>query len=114
MPRTTLPTGARASTSLRINGLLLDVANRQIVTKRDAHHLTPMECRLLAVFMRNAGQVLSRKYLMQEVWRTDFIEDTRTLEVHVCWLRKKIEPDPRRPRYLRTVRGRGYQFAAPN
>ncbi len=114
MPRTTLPTEARPSTSIRINGLLLDVANRQVITKRDTYHLTPMECRLLAVLMRNAGEVLSRKYLMQEVWRTNFIDDTRTLEVHVCWLRKKIEEDPRRPRYLRTVRGKGYQFAIAN
>lgn len=114
MPRTTLPAGARPSTSIRFNGLLLDVANRQLITKDDVHHLTPMECRLLAVFMRNAGEVLSRKYLMREVWRTNFTEDTRTLEVHVCWLRKKIEPDPRRPRYLRTIRGQGYQFASPN
>jgi DNA-binding response OmpR family regulator len=93
---------------------LLDVANRQVVTKNKIFHLTPMECRLLAVFMRNAGEILSRKYLMQEVWSTDYIDDTRTLEVHVCWLRKKIESDPRRPRHLRTVRGRGYQFIVPN
>lgn len=110
MPRKTLPTEARPSTSIRINGLMLDVANREVATKDDTYHLTPMECRLLATFMRNAGEVLSRKYLMREVWRTNFIEDTRTLEVHVCWLRKKIEPDPRRPKYLRTIRGRGYQF----
>lgn len=114
MPRNTLPAGARPSTSIRINGLLLDVANRQVVTKRDTYHLTPMECRLLFVLMRNAGEVLSRKYLMQEVWQTDYTEDTRTLEVHVCWLRKKIEPDPSRPQYLRTIRGRGYQFAVQN
>ncbi len=114
MPRTTLPTEARPSKSIRMNGLMLDVGKREVRTKNDAHHLTPMECRLLATFMRNAGEVLSRKYLMKEVWDTNFIEDTRTLEVHVCWLRKKIEPDPRRPKYLRTIRGRGYQFALPN
>ena len=114
MPRFTLPTEARPSTSIRIDGLTLDVANRVLFTKDDVYHLTPMECRLLAVLMRHAGQVLSRKYLMREVWRTDYCEDTRTLEVHVCWLRKKIEPDPRRPRYLRTIRGRGYQFCSPN
>jgi len=102
------------STSIRIDGLTLDVANRRLITNGSVHHLTPMECRLLAVLMRNAGQVLSRRYLMREVWRTDYCEDTRTLEVHVCWLRKKIEPDPRRPRYLRTIRGRGYQFCNPN
>lgn len=112
MPRSTLPAGARSPTSIRLNGLLLDLANREIVTKRETFHLTPLECQLLAVFMRNAGRVLSREYLMREVWQTDFIEDTRTLEVHVCWLRKKIERDPRRPRHLRTIRGRGYQFAA--
>jgi DNA-binding response OmpR family regulator len=112
VPRFTLPAEARASTSIRINGLTLDIANRRLITNGEVHHLTPMECRLLAVLMRHAGEVLSRKYLMREVWRTNYYGDTRTLEVHVCWLRKKIEPDPRRPRYLRTVRGRGYQFCA--
>ena len=112
--RNALPTGTHSGTSIRMNGLMLDVANRKVVTKDETFQLTPMECRLLAVFMRNAGEVLSRSYLMQEVWRTSYIDDTRTLEVHVCWLRKKIESDPRRPRHLRTIRGRGYQFTLPN
>jgi len=72
-----------------------------------------MLCRLLEVFMRNPGKVLDRGFLMKEVWETNYLGDTRTLEVHVCWLRKKIEDDPYRPRYLRTVRGVGYHFSAP-
>jgi len=70
-----------------------------------------MLCRLLEVFMRNPGKVLDRGFLMREVWETNYLEDTRTLEVHVCWLRKKIEEDPYHPRYLRTVRGVGYHFS---
>jgi len=70
-----------------------------------------MLCRLLEVFMRNPEKVLTRKFLMKEVWETDYLGDTRTLEVHICWLRKKIEEDPDRRCYLRTVRGVGYRFS---
>ena len=60
--------------------------------------------------MRNPGKVLSRRLLMKEVWETDFLDDTRTLDVHICYLRKKIEEDPYHPHLLRTVRGIGYRF----
>ena len=70
-----------------------------------------MLCQLLEVFMRNPGRVLDRRFLMREVWETDYTGDTRTLEVHICWLRKKIEKDPRHPRYLKTVRGVGYHLS---
>jgi DNA-binding response OmpR family regulator len=85
--------------------------NRQVSTGNGAQKLTPQLCRLLEVFMLNPEKILSRKFLMKEVWETDYIGDTRTLEVHICWLRKKIEEDPRHPRYLRTVRGVGYHFS---
>jgi two-component system phosphate regulon response regulator PhoB len=62
--------------------------------------------------MTYPGKVLSRKFLMKKVWKTDYLGDTRTLEVHVCWLRKKIEKDTRRPQYIRTVKGTGYRFEA--
>jgi len=96
---------------LRIKNWTLDLESKQIVTDNGAQKLTPMLCRLLEVFMRNPGKVLSRKFLMKEVWETDYLGDTRTLEVHICWLRKKIEEDPHHPRYLRTVRGGGYRFS---
>jgi len=105
--------GKRPSVPLRANGWTLDLRNRQVVTGNGAQKLTPMLCRLLEVFMRNPGKVLDRGFLMKEVWETNYLGDTRTLEVHVCWLRKKIEDDPYRPRYLRTVRGVGYHFSVP-
>jgi DNA-binding response OmpR family regulator len=63
--------------------------------------------------MRNPGKVLSRKFLMKNVWDTDFLGDTRTLDVHVRWIREKIEENPSSPVYLRTVRGVGYRFEVP-
>ena len=90
--------------------LTLDLSRREIEGCNGNNKLTPKECELLALFMSYPGRVLSRKLLMKEVWETDFLDDTRTLEVHICWLRKKIEEDPRNPRRLRTVRGVGYRF----
>jgi len=98
------------ATSLRIKDWTLDLDSRRVFTGNGPQKLTPQLCRLLEVFMCNPQKILSRKFLMKEVWETDYIEDTRTLEVHICWLRKKIEEDPHRPRYLRTVRGVGYRF----
>jgi len=99
-----------SSRVLAVGDLTLDVGARQVRTPRGTHHLTPKECRLLEVLMLHAGKILTRAVLMKEVWETDFLDDTRTLDVHVCWLRKKIEENSRRPRYIRTVRGTGYRF----
>jgi len=75
-----------------------------------SHHLSPRECRLLETFLRYPARELSRSFLMREVWNTDFVGDTRTLDVYIHFVRKKIEPDPSRPRYVRTIRGVGYRF----
>lgn len=96
--------------TLHLDGVCLDAGNDQVSGPGGTHRLTPMECRLLEVLMRHPGQVISRAFLMKTVWQTTYIEDTRTLEVHVCTLRKKIEQDPTQPKYLRTVRGIGYAF----
>jgi DNA-binding response OmpR family regulator len=77
----------------------------------DSEHpirLRPKEARLLAVLLCQPNQVVSRATLMQEVWETDFLDDTRTLDVHISWLRRKIEDDPIHPRRLVTIRGIGY------
>jgi DNA-binding response OmpR family regulator len=76
--------------------------------------LRPTEARLLEVLLRNANQVVSRATLMREVWHTDFLEDTRTLDVHISWLRGKIEQDPSFPQRIITVRGVGYSFLLNN
>lgn len=102
----------KSSKLLQAEGLILDLGNRQVTGSNGVWKLTPKECCLLEVFMRHPGQVLTRKVLMKEVWETDYLGDTRTLEVHVCWLRKKIGDDSGRPRLLRTVRRVGYRFGA--
>ena len=95
---------------LQIDGVTLDARNDQVTGPSGTHHLTRMERRLLQVLMLHPGQVVPRAHLMESVWQTTYLEDMRTLEVHVCLLRKKIEADPKNPRHLRTVRGVGYVF----
>ncbi len=73
-------------------------------------HLTPKTASLLEVFLRHPGETLDRGFLMRQVWDTDYVGDTRTLDVHVRWMREAIEPDPRSPRHILTVRGVGYRF----
>ena len=74
--------------------------------------LTRMEFALLEFLARNRGQVFSRDRLLERVWGYDYAGDTRTVDVHIRWLRQKIEVDPARPRRILTVRGVGYKFEA--
>ena len=75
--------------------------------------MTPKQARLLEMFLRAPGVVLTRKAIIKHVWETDYTGDTRTLDVHVSWLRSVIEPNPRKPRYLKTLRGQGYRLDIP-
>jgi DNA-binding response OmpR family regulator len=101
------------SRDVKIGDLVLDPLACTLHKGRSRIHLRPKEAALLAFFMRNPGRVLSREEIMKDVWDTDYVEDTRTLNVHICWLRLKIEDDPGQPRLLRTVRGVGYRFDMP-
>jgi two-component system response regulator ResD len=94
--------------------LVLDPDTRTLRKGDKTTHLRPKEADLLSYFIRNSGRVISRHELIREVWKTDYVGDTRTLSVHVRWLRTKIEDDPNAPRFLRTVRGVGYRFEVPN
>lgn len=98
---------------LTVGELTLDVDKRCVSRGDVVRRLTPRQAQLLEVFMRNAGHTLTRKYLMETVWETDYMGDTRTLDVHVRWIRERIEEQPSSPRYLRTVRGVGYHFEVP-
>jgi two-component system alkaline phosphatase synthesis response regulator PhoP len=106
--------GKKRSSRLRAGGLTLDTTERNIIKNGVATHLTFKECALLEMLMSNRGEVVSRKELMREVWETDYLGDTRTLDVHICWVRSKIEDDPREPALIRTVRGVGYWFDVPS
>lgn len=94
--------------------LTLDPDTRTLRRGDNSYHLRPKEVALLTLFIRNPGKVISRQELMKRVWETDYMGDTRTLSVHVRWLRIKIEEEPSSPRFLRTVRGVGYRFEVPN
>jgi DNA-binding response OmpR family regulator len=102
-----------SSRELRAGSLVFDPDTRTVRKGDTSVPLRPKEAALLAMFMNNPGRVLSRQELMKEVWETDYMGDTRTLSVHVRWLRIKIEDDPSLPRVLRTVRGVGYRFEVP-
>ncbi len=80
------------------------------VAGRGEFSLTPKLALLLESFMRHPNQLLTRPELMQMVWDTDFVGDTRTLDVHIRWVRECIEDDPSQPLLLRTVRGQGYML----
>jgi two-component system alkaline phosphatase synthesis response regulator PhoP len=76
--------------------------------------LTPIEFKLLVLFIRSAGRVLSRDRLLSGAWGSDTFASERIVDNHIANLRKKIEPDPANPRYLRNVRGMGYIFEGSN
>jgi two-component system response regulator RegX3 len=86
---------------------------RHVVTVSNRTVAMPLkEFELLEILLRNAGRVLTRMQLIDRVWGSDYVGDTKTLDVHVKRLRSKIEPDPAQPRHLVTVRGLGYKFEA--
>ena len=88
----------------------LDPARREVTRNGELLALKPKEYDLLAFFVRNPGRVFSREQLLEQVWGYDFAGSSRTVDVHVRWLREKIEQDPSHPRILRTSRGAGYLF----
>jgi len=99
---------------LQVGDVTLNLKQRCVVRGNHESHLTPKQARLLEVFMRHPGEILTRAFLMRQVWETDYMGDTRTLDVHIHWVRKAIEEDPGSPICLCTIRGVGYRFEAPD
>ena len=100
------------STQIAIGGIMLDVDNRTVTKNGIALDLRYKEFELLSLLMLHAGQVVTRAQIFDAVWGTDWLGDMRTLDVHIRWLREKLEDDPGDPQYIQTVRGVGYRFAA--
>jgi DNA-binding response OmpR family regulator len=82
------------------------------VKRGEVQQLTPLLTALLKALLQHRGEVVERRWLFREVWQTNYTEDTRTLDVHISWLRRKIERDPRKPRLLKTIRGVGFRLDA--
>jgi len=100
----------RAKPALRFGDLEIDEGARRVRLRGNEVALKPKEFDLLVFLSRHRGQALSRDTLLERVWGYEFFGDTRTVDVHVRWLREKIEEDPSQPRRIQTVRGLGYKF----
>jgi len=100
--------------NLMMGHLSLNVAEGCLTRGRKRIHMTPKMCGLLQVFIANRGKVLTRRFLMEKVWETSYMGDTRTLDVHIHMLRKALGDGSRKPVYLHTVRGLGYRFEIPD
>ena len=106
-------TSCRQGSIVTAGDISLNIDKRCVYRRDVVHRLTPRQAKLLEVFMRHTGRTLTRKFLMEQVWETDYMGDTRTLDVHVRWIRERIEEEPGSPKYLRTVRGIGYRLGVP-
>jgi len=100
----------RPSRELVAGPLRIDLAGRRVNCRGQDLELQPKQFDLLTYLVRNRGTVLTRDQLLQNVWGYDYVGDTRTVDVHVRWLREKLEEDPANPRLIQTVRGVGYCF----
>jgi DNA-binding response OmpR family regulator len=110
--RVLLPADDQKEEIVRCGSLTFYRSKRSVeVAGKGERRLTPKLARLLEEFVRHPNEVVSRRQLMRNVWNTDYVGDTRTLDVHVRWIRESIEDNPARPRLLRTVRGHGYIFS---
>jgi two-component system response regulator RegX3 len=100
------------SNTVQAGPVRMDVERHVVSVAGEQVSLPLKEFELLEMLLRNSGRVLTRGQLIDRVWGSDYVGDTKTLDVHVKRLRSKIEPDPSNPRYLITVRGLGYKFEA--
>jgi DNA-binding response OmpR family regulator len=104
------PGQAAPGEKLEAGDIRVDLASRRAYRGDQELHLSHKEFDLLVELMRNRGAVLSRDLILSRVWGYDYYGDSRTVDVHVRWLRQKIEDDPSEPKHIVTVRGVGYRF----
>jgi two-component system response regulator RegX3 len=110
--RTSAPAPS-AQTTLEIGDVTMSLDTRDVTKAGEPVQLTVKEFELLRMLMEEAGRVVRRTELMDEVWDPNWYGSTKTLDVHISSLRKKLDDDPSDPRYIKTVRGVGFRFASP-
>jgi len=104
------PDDGRSITEITADDLTIDFSGRRVILQGRIVEMKPKEFELLAFLVRNQGQVFSRDVLLDKLWGYDYDGDSRTVDVHIRWLREKIEAEPSHPRRLITVRGAGYKW----
>jgi len=102
-----------AARTVDLGNVRVDLAGHQLLRDGVPLAVKPKAFELLAFLIRNAGQVFSREQLLERVWGYEYAGETRTVDVHVHWLRKRVEDDAANPRFIQTVRGVGYVFRGP-
>jgi DNA-binding response OmpR family regulator len=95
---------------IQVGSIHLDIERRRVRCLGKNAKLTPRLVALLEILMEHHGEVVEREQLFKKVWETDYTGDTRTLDVHISWLRRAIELDPLKPKFLKTIRGVGYRL----
>jgi two-component system KDP operon response regulator KdpE len=103
--------GVAETAPLTVGALEIDFEKRRVTREGEIVHLTPIEYRLLTELARNAGKVLTHSHLLRQVWGPGYAQQSHYLRVYMAQLRRKLETDPARPRYLLTEAGVGYRFA---
>ncbi len=96
--------------TIQIGPIHLDLERKRVRCLDRTSTLTPRLAELLKIFLEHPGVVLEREDLFRKIWNTEYTEDTRTLDVHISWLRQAIEAEPRKPQFLHTARGVGYRL----
>jgi DNA-binding response OmpR family regulator len=103
-------TSEQTPKSLTFENLVINLSRREVTLNGEILAMKPQEYDLLVFFAEHKGQMLSREFILERVWGWEYIGDSRTVDVHVRWLRQKIEPDSAKPVRIVTVRGGGYRF----
>jgi DNA-binding response OmpR family regulator len=101
---------AQRSSGISFDHIKIDLERRQVFKHDHELSLRFKEFELLSLLVTNAGEIVTRAEIFDKVWGTDWLGDMRTLDVHIRWLREKLEDDPSDPKYIQTVRGVGYRF----
>ena len=109
----TISVATLSGEALSVGDVALDPERHEVVIRGDGVQLPLKEFELLEILLANAGRVLTRETLIDRVWGTDYVGDTKTLDVHVKRLRAKVEPDPSNPARIVTIRGLGYKYEMP-
>jgi two-component system, OmpR family, phosphate regulon response regulator PhoB len=97
-------------TALKFGDITMQAQECRVVVRGEEVNLSPKEFRILELFMSHPRRVWSREQLLEKIWGADFVGDSKTVDVHIRWLREKIETDPSDPKHLVTVRGFGYRL----